>query len=199
MNRAVPFVLSFPLLLLAAGSAAANLTWAPGGQIQRTLAEGRPYAEVSPADGGAGLIHAAVDIAAPARVVWEVMRDCRLASRLVSTVTSCKVLQSDDAHGWDVRETITRGNIFIPSIHNVVRADYQPYSSIRFHKVGGNLKQEEGEWRLEPLAGGGTRVIYVNLVAANLLIPAPLVREGMRRDMAKVLLNLRQLAVSQPR
>ena len=195
MNRAVPLALA--VLLGAAGAARASLTWNPGGQAQRALAEGRPYADVAPAPDGAGLIHAAVDIAAPARVVWEVMRDCRLAVRLVSTITSCKVLQSDDAHGWDVRETVTRGNFFIPTIYNVVRTDYRPYSLIRFHKVGGNLKQEEGEWRLEPLAGGaGTRVIYVNLVAADLLIPAPLVREGMRHDMAKVLLNLRQVSLS---
>ena len=41
--------------------------------------------------------------------------------------------------------------------------------------------------------GAGTRVIYVNLVAANILAaPASLVREGMRKDTAKVLVNLRR-------
>jgi hypothetical protein len=128
------------------------------------------------------------------------MRDCRLANRLITSVTSCKVLQNDSVHGWDVRETVTRGNFFVPTIHNVVRSDYQPYSWIRFRKAGGNLKIEEGEWRLEALNGGtATRVIYVNLVAANIMAPAPLVREGMRKDTAKVMVNLRRESIAAAR
>ena len=82
------------------------------------------------------------------------MTDCRLASKLVVNVTSCKVLQSDAKARWDVREQVTRGGLFFPPIHNVFRSDYQPYSQIRFHRLSGDLKIEEGEWRLEPLDGG---------------------------------------------
>jgi hypothetical protein len=116
-------------------------------------------------------------------------------------VIDCRILQGDAGRGgWDVRETVTKGGLFIPTIHNVYRSDYQPYSLIRFRKAGGDLRVEEGEWRLEALNGGaGTRVIYVNLVAANILAPAPLVREGLRRDTAKVLANLRRESLSAPR
>ncbi len=169
------------------------LAWAPNARVQRALLSGQSWAEVLPAADGAGLIHAAIDIAVPPRVVWAVMTDCKMAARLIATLTSCKVVEGDRDRGWDVREQITRGNLFVPAIRNLVRNDYQPFSLIRFHRVGGDLKVEEGEWRLEPLDGGaGTRVIYVNRVAARIVAPAFLVRAGMKRDTPKVLLNLRR-------
>jgi len=87
--------------------------------------------------------------------------------------------------------------MFLPEIHNVLRADYQPYAAIRFHRAGGDLKAEDGQWRIEPLAGGaGSRVIYVNRVAMNLLAPAFMVRAGMKRDVPKVLINLRRESIA---
>ena len=38
-------------------------------------------------------------------------------------------------------------------------------------------------------------MIYVNRVKADLLAPAALVREGMKRDTAKVLVNLRRVCL----
>jgi hypothetical protein len=181
------------LVLILAALPAAALAWAPDPGQERLLVGGKTVSEVSAADDGAGLIHAAIDIAAPPKVVWSVMNDCRVIRKLITSAIDCRILQGDAGGGWDVRETVTKGSFFIPSIHNVYRSDYQPYSLIRFRKAGGDLKVEEGEWRLEALNGGaGTRVIYVNLVAANILAPASLVREGMRKDTAKVLVNLRR-------
>jgi len=188
---------------LLAGLVSASLAqaWAPDAAAERALAGGQPVSEVSAAEGGAGLIHAAIDIAAPPKAVWLVMNDCRYIKRLITSALSCRVLQGDaERSGWDIKETVTKGGFFIPSIHNVYRSDYQPYTVIRFRKAGGNLKQEDGEWRLEPINNGaGTRVIYENLVAADIMAPAPLVREGMRRDTAKVLANLRTVMMSVPR
>ena len=170
--------------------------WAPDPGEQAVLVSGRPFSEVIASVDGAGQIQAAIDIAAPPKVVWTVMNDCNGMHRIVLSMTSCRILSADPRHGWDVREQITKGNLFVPTIRNVVRNDYQPYTLIRFRKAGGDLKSEEGEWRLEPLDGGaGTRVIYVNRVAANITAPAPLVREGMKRDTAKVLVNLRRVCI----
>ncbi len=190
MNRPLLALAAALGALLAAGPLAA---WAPGADAKRSLLDGKAWAEVVPDTDGAAVIRAAIDIAAPPRTVWTVMTDCRLAARMIANLTSCRVTQGDQRQGWDVREQVTRGNMFVPTIRNLVRNDYQPYSLIRFHRVGGDLKIEEGEWRLEALDGGaGTRVTYVNRVAANIVAPAPLVRAGMRRDTPKVLVALRR-------
>jgi hypothetical protein len=193
----ISLVATITLCLLAAPA----LAWGPDAGQQRQLVDGKTVSEVFPAQDGAGLIHAAIDIAAPPKVVWSVMNDCRYIPKLITTVVDCRIVQGDAARGgWDVRETVTKGSFFIPTIHNVYRSDYQPYSLIRFRKAGGNLRIEEGEWRLEALNGGSaTRVIYVNLVAADILAPAPLVREGLRRDTAKVLVNLRRESLAMAR
>ena len=188
LSPAVCAVYAAVVMLATAASA-----WAPDMKVDRQLRQGQAWAEVLPDRDGAGLIHAAIDIAAPPKTVWSIMTDCRLAAKLVSSVTSCKVLQSDPRAGWDVREQVTRGGLFFPSLRNVFRSDYQPFSLIRFHRLAGDLKIEEGEWRLEALNGGAaTRVIYVNRVAVNLFAPAFLVRAGIKHDTPQVLLNLRR-------
>jgi hypothetical protein len=188
------------LLLLAPlvmAFAPATPNWEPPRDVQRQLMGGKAWADVLPDTNGAWLVRAAIDIPAPPRTVWGVMTDCRLAARLVITVTSCKILSGNQDNGWDIREQVTRGSMFLPEIHNVLRADYQPYAAIRFHRAGGDLKAEDGQWRIEPLAGGaGSRVIYVNRVAMNLLAPAFMVRAGMKRDVPKVLVNLRRESIA---
>ncbi|HEY1928624.1 MAG TPA: SRPBCC family protein [Caulobacteraceae bacterium] len=178
-------------------SATAAPAWAPTASGEQDLKDGRPVSQVDPAPDGAVLIHAAIDIPAPPKVVWSVMSDCAKANRLVVTVTSCRILESDPAHNTEVRETVTKGNFIVPTIHNVVREQLQPYSVIKFQKAGGDLKEEQGEWRLVALQGGtATRVIYENLVSADIMAPAPLVRAGMRKDVAKVMINLKRESIA---
>ena len=189
--------LVFPVLIaVAALGATPAMAWEPGADAQPTLRAGGAYADVDPEPDGVGLIHGVVDIAAPPKVVWKVMTDCRETPKLIASADPCRVMSSGP--GWDVREQTTHGGIFVPTIHNIYRSDYQPFTLIRFHKVGGDLKVEDGEWRLEPLNGGrGTRVIYTNRIAANIQAPAALVRAGLKSDTPKVLINLRRESMAQ--
>jgi uncharacterized protein YndB with AHSA1/START domain len=188
-----PSLLFTLLIAFAVALATRALAWEPDSMAQAALRAGQAYAEVSGEPDGAGLIHGVVDIAAPPQLVWRVMTDCRETPKLITSAEPCRVLSHDPAGAWDVREQITHGGLFTPTLRNVYRSDYQPFSLIRFRKAGGDLKSEDGEWRLEPLAGGrATRVIYVNRVAADILAPAVLVRAGLRSDTPKVLLNLRR-------
>ena len=167
--------------------------WEPDAAAEAAMRTNGAWAEVAALPQGVGLIHGAVDIAAPPRLVWRVMTDCRETPKLIASADPCRVLTAGPAGAWVVREQVTRGDWIVPTIHNIYRSDYQPFSLIRFHRVGGDLKTEEGEWRLEARDGGkATRVIYTNRIAANILAPAALVREGLRRDTPKVLLNLRR-------
>lgn len=165
-----------------------------GARAQAALAKREAYTEVTPdPDGISGHVRAVVDIAAPPQKVWTMITDCAVAGQLLTNLTSCKVLSGDQRKGWDVREHLTRRNLIFPSMRIVFRSDYEPVSRIRFKLVEGDLKVEQGEWRLEPLNGGrGTRVFYENRLAVDWPVPKALLREALRRDTPKVLMNLRR-------
>ena len=152
--------------------------------------------EVSPdPDGASGLIRGVVDIPAPPQAVWAVLVDCDLAPRMVRRLKSCRIVERDPAGGWDVREHISRVGL-IPPVRSVFRSDYEPPWRIRFHRAGGDLKVLEGEWRLLPLEGGGTRVFYESRASAPFAVPAPLARMVLRRDVPDALHALRREALA---
>jgi hypothetical protein len=162
-------------------------------EASKPLRAGLPWISVTlDPDGESALIHAAIDIPAPAERIWKAMTDCNYAARLVSNVTRCRVLQQ--GAGWDIREHVTKGNLFLPTLRNVFRSDYEPYKRIRFKRVDGDLKIMQGEWGLAAFNDGKwTRVTYENRLSAKILAPAVAVRAGLRKDTPKVLVNLREV------
>jgi hypothetical protein len=178
--------------LWAAATAANAFELTPKGQA--ALDRREAYAEVTPdPDGISGRVRAVVDVDASPQRVWRVMTDCASAKVMISTLTSCRTVEGDQARGWDVREHITRRNLIFPRMRIVFRSDYEPYSRIRFRLVDGDLKVEQGEWRLQPLDGGRrTRVFYDNRLAVDWPVPKALMREALRKDTPKVLMNLRR-------
>lgn len=175
--------------LWAAGAQAFELT----SKAQAALAKGEAYAEVTPdPDGVSGRVRAVVDIDAPPERVWRVMTDCASAKKLISNLASCRVVDGEQARGWDVREHITRRNLIFPRLRIVFRSDYEPFRRIGFRLVEGDLKVEQGEWRLQALEGGRrTRVFYDNRLAVDWPVPKALIREALRKDTPKALVNLR--------
>jgi hypothetical protein len=159
------------------------------------LDRGRPYVQVrADPDGRSGRITAAIDVAAPPEVVFRVIADCDLAPRMVDSLKSCRILQSDPAGRWDIREDISKMG-FLPSVRNVFRSDYDPPRRVRFHRVGGDLEVFEGEWRVEP-RGPGARVLYESRVAAPFRAPGPIARMALRFEVPKALLALRREALA---
>ena len=157
-----------------------------------------PSVQVTADSGGAaGLIRGSVDIDAPPSVVWKVMVDPSSTARLMANTKSCRVVERDPAGRWDVREQVSKGGL-LPSVRTVIRSDYQPYSRVRFHRVDGDIKVLEGEWRLTPLDGGArTHVDYESRVASPFPAPGPLVRAVLRKDMPRTLANLRDASQAQ--
>jgi hypothetical protein len=177
-------------LVLANQAAAFELN----AKARAALARGEAYADVSPdPDGNSGHVRGVIDIDAPPELVWKVMTDCATAGKLITNLASCRVVSGDQKRGWDVREHVTRRNLVFPGLQIVFRSDYEPVSRIRFKLVEGDLKAQQGEWRLQPLNGGrGTRVFYDNRLAVDWPVPKSLIREALRKDVPKVLDNLRR-------
>jgi uncharacterized membrane protein len=184
------------LVLLTAVAAATAVRAAQSDDA--VLAQGPPFVEVrADPDGESGLIRGAIDIAAPPELVFQVVTDCDLATKMVSSLKSCRILERDPAGRWDVREQVSKMT-FLPSVRSVFRSDYDPPGRVRFRRVDGDLKVYEGEWRIDPL-GGGSRVSYVSRVSTPFRVPGALARIGLRRAVRQALLALRSECLAQAR
>lgn len=182
--------LAFALLIVGQAQAFELST-----KAKAALAKGEAYAEVTPdPDGISGHVRGVVDINAPPEKVWRMMTDCAAAKVMITTLAICRIVEGDMARGWDIREHVTRRNLVFPGMRIVFRSDYEPYSRIKFKLVGGDLKVEQGEWKLQALGDGRrTRVFYDNRLAVDWPVPKALIREALRKDTPKVLMNLKRL------
>jgi hypothetical protein len=74
----------------------------------------------------------------------------------------------------------------------VFRTDYDPPKRLQFRRIAGTLKRNEGEWRLTPRANGVTRINYDATLAASIPVPDFMVENALKRDIAKVLRQLKR-------
>ncbi len=179
------------LVLLVLAAATPARAWSAAETA--VLEGGEPVVVLAPAPGGdATQIHAAIDIPAAAPAIWSIMTDCAHAMRFVPGLESCRVLERGPAGRWDVREHRISWMWFLPEVRSVFRSDYDPPRRLQFHRIAGNLARNEGEWRLTPLAGGGTRVSYDATLAASIPAPDFMVESALKRDIATVLRRLKR-------
>lgn len=170
----------------------AGASWLDSERVQK-VAGGEIVVEVEPdTDGGAGIVRAAIDIAAPPPKVWAAMVDCERTPHFVAGLESCHVLSRSADGSSDVREHRIRWAWPLPEVRSVFRSDYIPYSSIRFSRLDGDLRALEGAWHLEPIdRGGETRLTYEAHIDPGLPLPGALVRGVIASDVEKVLSSLR--------
>ncbi len=117
-------------------------------------------------------VAAEMTVAAPVSVVWDVLTDCATAPRHVPGMVSCKVMQSDPAGLWDIREHRMRLPWFPLALRNVVRSDYVFQRRLDYRKLGRDITQLRGQWRLSPDASGAaTQIEYTGYLTGLLPVP----------------------------
>jgi hypothetical protein len=185
--------------LAAAGLAAAPWPgdWRPTPAQAERLARSGLVVEMSPDPGrSSGIIHAAVDVRAPAPRIWELLTDCAQAARIVPFIKSCRVLGGPGpAGGWDLRVDEIETAFFLPRLKAVVRSEFEPYGRIVFKCTPqSELKVCDGAWRLEPTPSGAVRVTYASAVASPYPLPDFVIRTVLGAEMAQAMRTLRRLA-----
>ena len=160
------------------------------------LDNGDPIVRVEPDISGrnaAAHVFGAIKINASLEDVWATMVDCDQAPEFVPNLISCEIIEAAEDGAYDIRKHIITYSFIGLRIENIFRSDYKPYSEIAFKLVGGDLERQEGVWSLGASdEGEATLVIYDAYVALGKPVPRFLVRRGMRKDMPKVLLSLRE-------
>lgn len=185
----------FAFVLAIGISAASALAGGPDGlpappsveslspQTRGRLASGEPL--VLAPEGTARWIRAGVMVNAAPREVWEVMVDCSRASEFVPGLESCRILEV--AGKTVLVEHRARPFRFLPEVTYVFREDREPFRSLRFRRVSGDLKELEGRWDLEPRSAERTVVWYTVYLEPGFLVPEWLVRRALTRELPELL------------
>lgn len=138
-----------------------------------------------------GRVSAAVLIAAPSEAIWRVMTDCAQALTFVPGLKVCQRLDGAPDGTWDIIEHEVKYSRILPRTRYVFRADYARPHRIRFERVSGDLKEQEGQWILEPQPGAATLVVYEIHLDPGFFVPQRVVRRALRKDVPALLTALR--------
>jgi ribosome-associated toxin RatA of RatAB toxin-antitoxin module len=188
-------LLALVLALLEPVAAGAQSTWVTDPAIQRRLAAGEVVVATSAIDPAhpRGRVRAAVRIPAAPDAIWKIVTDCREALAFVPGLRHCRLVEGATDGSWQDVEHEVRYSWLLPTVRYVFRADYDRPRRINFHRISGDLKEEEGTWLFTPTADGvGTVVEYEVYVDPGFWIPRALVAPTLRRDTRAVLTGLRE-------
>jgi hypothetical protein len=88
----------------------------------------------------------------------------------------------------------------LPDVKYIFRAEYQPPRRIDFKRRSGDLREFEGSWVLESVAGDKiqTLVIHSLFLDAGALLPQWAARLILKQDLPEILLSLRKRVSSLP-
>lgn len=149
--------------------------------------------------GRGGEVRAMIDIAASPETVWATILDCQRAAGMTPSVKSCIVLSRSDDDRVELRQHVVRWSFLLPALHSTSRLTLEPYRRIAFRCEGGDIKDCEGQWLLQPLNDGkSTRVTYENRAVAPFGLPNGVTTMAMRRDVPAALRALRRESLGAP-
>lgn len=195
-------LLALVLGLLEPVAAGAQSTWVTDPAIQQRLAAGEVVVATSAIDPAhpRGRVRAAVRIPAAPDAIWKIVTDCREALSFVPGLRHCRLVEGAADGSWQDVEHEVRYSWLLPTVRYVFRADYDRPRRIDFHRISGDLKEEEGTWRFTPTADGvGTVVEYEVYLDPGFWIPRALVAPTLRKDSRAVLTGLRECVANDAR
>lgn len=190
----IALALAWGLLTPLAAASASDWTAAP--EMQRRLTDREVVVETATAtdpDLPRGHVRAAVLIRARPEAVWAVMTDCRQTLLFVPGLRLCRQVGGSPDGRWEDIEQEVRYSWFMPTVRYVFRAEYDPPHRINFHRIRGDLKEEEGSWILTPTADGSATVVeYGMYLDPGFWVPRWLVNRSLRNDLPAALAGLRE-------
>jgi hypothetical protein len=140
-----------------------------------------------------GTVRAAVKVAAPPAVVFQVMGSCVDAVQYVPHLRLCRVRdRAPDGSSQLVEQEIDFG-WYSPRLKWTFRADFVKDESITFRQVTGDFKQNYGLWEFEATDGGaGTLLRYRATIDPPGYVPNWLARSTFKRELPQMLTDLRR-------
>ncbi|HKD54176.1 MAG TPA: SRPBCC family protein [Steroidobacteraceae bacterium] len=193
--RTIALVL-LALTVLPPAAAVAQSAWTADPQVQQRLTAGEVVvAAGTPADPQhpRGLVQAAVRISASPEAIWKVLTDCQQALTYVPGLLGCRRIDGAPDGSWADIEHVVHYSWMLPTVRYVFHAEYQRPNRIDFHRISGDLKEEQGTWLLTPSPdGSSTLVQYEVYIDPGFWVPQFLVHRSLRKDLPAALSGLRE-------
>ena len=179
------------LLILVLPAPAALPAELPAPEIMQRLGAGEVVVRSIHEDESAGAARVMALFQSPAKTVWNVLLSCDQALRYVKGMTACKVLDSDGPISR-VQHVVKRPWPLSP-LDIVFAARYDPYSTIDFRLLEGNLHRFEGQWRFKQTEHG-LLLDYEVHIKPKVLAPRFLIRHSIRRQLPNLIACIRALS-----
>ncbi len=181
------------LALLLQPAEASQSAWVTDPTIEQRLAAGEVVVASSiDASHSRGRIRAAVRIDATPEAIFRIVTDCREALSFVPGLRHCRLVDAAPDGSWQDVEHDVRYSWLLPGVRYVFRASYDRPHRIDFHRISGDLKEEEGTWLLTRTTDGTATVVeYEVYLDPGFWIPRALVARSLRKDVPAVLSALR--------
>ena len=187
------------LITLQPITSVAQAAWVQEPAIQQRLASGEVVVTTSAIDPAhpRGRILAAVRINASPEAIWSVMTDCQQARTYIPGLRRCRRIDGAPDGSWQDIEHEVRVSWFLPTIRYVFHAQYDRPHRIDFHRISGDLKEEEGSWLLIRTADDSATIVeYEVYLDPGFWIPQSLVNRSLRKDLPAALTGLRDRVAS---
>lgn len=174
MFRGAHIVVSIALFAMTAGA------WQSAASDDAYAAEAETTVSVERVD---GIISIEARMSAPVdgQLAWQVLTDYERLADFIPGMHKSRVVSTAD-EPIRVEQFGEGGFLFYHfPIEIVLQMDETPFESIRFHAVGGNIEQMEGEWRLE--GGSPVQVHYSARMKPQFWVPPLIGPAVIRRDV----------------
>lgn len=127
----------------------------------------------------------------PAETVWNVIVSCNHSFEFVDGLQSCEVIE-DSGERAVVRQ-VTKQGWPAPTLDFIYESLREPYNTIRFRLVQGNLKAMEGDWQFINTPNG-LLLDYQIRIEPELAVPDFMVSRSLRKNSPDMVACIRGLA-----
>lgn len=146
-------------------------------------------------DSAPGDVRAAIQVKASAEWVFRTLTDCSQAMQFVPHLKLCTVLESAPDGSFQVVEQRIDYGWLMPNAYYVFKAEYEPYTRIRYTHVRGDFRENRGLWEFRPTADdSATIVTYRVHVVPRFYVPRWMMRSTLKRDLPALMQGLRDHA-----
>ena len=190
-------------LIVAVGIILAGLSSLAGAQPDdldwidfETVDAGKVVLQTTKVDKGTVHIDLAIAIDAHWQAIWDVIMACEISPEYVPHVIACQQVASIEDCDCELFEQTVKPAFFLPKFEHIFRLEHFPPDRIIVSHVSGPIDRMEGAWLL--IHRPGEPIVLVNSLTLKPGFPVPplFVRNTLKRDLPKVLREIRDRAES---